>query len=297
MNPCHWGLRRRWLSFVVFALLMSPGAGSGHEGNLFDNRPDRVLHSAEGAFDLAGRYENGESLPKDYRRAHELYCKAARGGDARAFLGLAWLYLNARGVPRDDNAAAFWLRKAAERQIPQAQNLLHLLAGVAPADRGCGAPANNLLVAAPVAPSRPAAAPVTIGQAIENASQDAGLSARLVSAIASVESAFNSAAVSPKGAVGVMQLMPATAQRFQVIDRFDYRDNIRGGAAYIRVLLARFGGNLDLTLAAYNAGEGAVAAYGGVPPFRETQVFVRLVKERCGCAGVAASGVTTTAAR
>ena len=81
--------------------------------------------------------------------------------------------------------------------------------------------------------------------------------------------------------MGLMQLMPATAERFHVGNPFDYQENLLGGAAYIRSLLDQFGGNLSLALAAYNAGEGAVAAYRGVPPYAETQAFIRMVTELC----------------
>jgi soluble lytic murein transglycosylase-like protein len=92
-----------------------------------------------------------------------------------------------------------------------------------------------------------------------------------------VESNYNPTAVSPKGAQGLMQLIPATARRFGVSDVFDPADNIQGGAKYLRYLLDLYGGDYPLALAAYNAGEGAVAKYGTVPPYPETQNYLRLV--------------------
>ena len=97
------------------------------------------------------------------------------------------------------------------------------------------------------------------------------------------ESTFKSGAVSPKGARGLMQLMPFTARRFGVTSIFDPRQNIEGGARYMRFLLDLFGGNVDLALAGYNAGEGAVMKYGyRVPPYRETQEYVRRITKRYG---------------
>jgi soluble lytic murein transglycosylase-like protein len=97
----------------------------------------------------------------------------------------------------------------------------------------------------------------------------------LVRAVIEVESRFHRVAVSPKGAVGPMQLMPATAQRYRVADRRDTGQNIEGGVAYLKDLLARFQGNVALALAAYNAGEGAVDRHGRViPPYRETMLYV-----------------------
>jgi soluble lytic murein transglycosylase-like protein len=100
----------------------------------------------------------------------------------------------------------------------------------------------------------------------------------LVRAVIVVESAFNPRAVSPRGAIGLMQLRPATARRYGVSDPFDPEQNIAAGAHYLRDLLARYGNNLELTLAAYNAGEDAVERYGNtVPPFAETRHYVPTV--------------------
>jgi hypothetical protein len=96
----------------------------------------------------------------------------------------------------------------------------------------------------------------------------------LALAIASAESNFNSRAVSPKMAMGVMQLIPATAERFNVRQPFDAEQNIRGGLAYLRWLHQHFGGDIVRIVAAYNAGEGAVMQHNGVPPYRETQTYV-----------------------
>jgi soluble lytic murein transglycosylase-like protein len=99
----------------------------------------------------------------------------------------------------------------------------------------------------------------------------------LVKAIIKAESNFNHRAVSRKGAKGLMQLMPATASYLQVRDSFHPENNIEGGVKYVRYLLNFFNGNLPLALAAYNAGENAVLRYGGIPPYRETQTYVRRV--------------------
>jgi len=98
---------------------------------------------------------------------------------------------------------------------------------------------------------------------------------RLVKSVMLVESNFNPRAVSPKGARGLMQLMPGTARRYGVQNSFDPHENIRGGTTYLSDLLGMFDGDILRTLAAYNAGEGAVQRYGGVPPYPETQEYVR----------------------
>jgi hypothetical protein len=104
----------------------------------------------------------------------------------------------------------------------------------------------------------------------------------LVKSIIAVESEFDQWAVSSKGARGLMQLMPDTARHLGVGDSFDARQNIFGGAQYLRGLLDRFGGDLSLALAAYNAGPNAVLRYGGVPPYRETRDYVRKVQAHLG---------------
>jgi soluble lytic murein transglycosylase len=99
----------------------------------------------------------------------------------------------------------------------------------------------------------------------------------LVQAVIRVESAFNPSAVSPKGAGGLMQLMPRTASALGVFDRFDPRENIRGGVRHLRYLLDRYRGNVTMAIAAYNAGEGAVDFHRGIPPYPETEQYVQRV--------------------
>jgi soluble lytic murein transglycosylase-like protein len=110
---------------------------------------------------------------------------------------------------------------------------------------------------------------------IRGAAKDATIQAALLRAVIVVESGFNPRAVSKKGAIGLMQLQPATAKRYGVKDIYDPEQNVRAGAHYLKDLLARFDSNLELALAAYNAGEEAVERYGRhVPPFRETLAYV-----------------------
>ncbi|HET7655778.1 MAG TPA: lytic transglycosylase domain-containing protein [Luteimonas sp.] len=112
---------------------------------------------------------------------------------------------------------------------------------------------------------------------IASAAKEYGVDEAVVRAIIHAESSFNPRAVSRVGAQGLMQLMPATAERFGVSDAFDAAQNIRGGVKYLAWLLKRFDGNLRLAAAGYNAGEGAVDKYDGVPPYKETQRYVQRV--------------------
>lgn len=111
-------------------------------------------------------------------------------------------------------------------------------------------------------------------EVIGRAAAEHDLDPSLVKSVMLVESGFNPRAVSRKGARGLMQLMPATARLYGVADVFDAEQNIRGGARYLTYLLNLYSGDLEQTLAAYNAGEGAVQKYGGVPPYDETQLYV-----------------------
>jgi soluble lytic murein transglycosylase-like protein len=116
-----------------------------------------------------------------------------------------------------------------------------------------------------------------------------GLDPNLVLAVVAVESGFQPDAVSNKGAQGLMQLMPATARELGVADALDPAQNLDGGTRYLRMLVARYGGDLGKALAAYNAGPGAVTRHGGVPPYRETHHYIdRVLRERARAGKAAA---------
>jgi soluble lytic murein transglycosylase-like protein len=124
---------------------------------------------------------------------------------------------------------------------------------------------------------RSVAVPAFLRERIDDHARAQDLDPKLVEALIRVESAFNSGAVSNKGAMGLMQLMPGTALELGVENAFDVEENLRGGTVYLRSLLDRFNGDLTLALAGYNAGPAAVEKYRGVPPYRETTEYVRRV--------------------
>jgi len=113
--------------------------------------------------------------------------------------------------------------------------------------------------------------------AVSEAARRNGVPVALALSVAHAESLFTPHAISHTGAMGLMQLMPATARAMGVLDPFDARQNVLGGARFLRVLANNFGGDLVLTIAAYNAGEGAVRKYGGIPPYAETRRYVQRV--------------------
>jgi len=128
-------------------------------------------------------------------------------------------------------------------------------------------------VESPPLPARPFAA------IIDAVAVRHGVDPALVYAVIEVESAYRPAARSPKGAMGLMQLMPATAKRYAVADPFDPLANIEAGTRYLRLLLDRYDDDVDSALAAYNAGEGPVRKFGGVPPYPETLRYVAKIRE------------------
>lgn len=119
----------------------------------------------------------------------------------------------------------------------------------------------------------------TIFDVIRHFADQYNLEEALVRAVIKVESDYNPDAVSGKGAMGMMQLIPATAADMDVINPLDVADNIRGGSRYLRLMLDQFDNDLDLALAAYNSGPTTVRRYGGIPPYTETVNYVRKVKE------------------
>ena len=237
-------------------------------------------------------YEYGEGVPKDALKAAELYCRAARNGDAEAQFNLAWMLTNARGIERDDAQAAHLFAAAAEQGLVQAQNMLRTLGTPRgpvpdclkppetdppappppPPPRAAAAPRKAPAAFAEVPP--PPNAPPQIVRFVELEAPRYQLSPSLVLALMNTESRFDPLAVSPKNAQGLMQLMPDTATRFGVRRITDPVENIRGGMAYLRWLLAYFEGDLALALAGYNAGERAVERYRGIPPYAETRIYV-----------------------
>jgi soluble lytic murein transglycosylase-like protein len=121
----------------------------------------------------------------------------------------------------------------------------------------------------------PRAAPRQYADMVAQVAREQKVDPALLHAVITVESAYNPRAKSPKGATGLMQLMPDTARRYGVTDLFNPLENLRGGARYLRDLLAMFDNNLRLVLAAYNAGEGAVMKFGNaIPPYAETRAYV-----------------------
>ncbi|HNS58871.1 MAG TPA: transglycosylase SLT domain-containing protein [Nitrosomonas europaea] len=228
----------------------------------------------------ARQYEHGEGVLQDREKAVELYCQAARQGSAEGQYALGWMYANGRGVERNDGIAARLFEMAAARKHADAQKLLRFMP--LPDKRKVQLPnclSRNVYVRTNITPNK-YYVDQSISALVEKLAPQYEIDPGLVLAVIAVESGFNTQAVSPKNAQGLMQLIPATAERFQVRDVFDPEENIRGGMAYLRWLLAFFKGDVALVAAAYNAGEGAVEKYRGIPPYPETVKYVDKIMSR-----------------
>jgi len=252
---------RLWLCVVLLAI--SPAFGEeallALEHRIRRGDPDAAIA-------LARRLEFGMGVEADLPRAAELYCDAAMRGRAEAALRLAAMFLDGEGVTVDVMTSAAWLAIGQRVRRPVSTLRQPCAAGpslsaMAAIDMGAGA--------MPTADIARLVRGIALRQSVDPA---------LIMAMVAIESAFRPEAVSPRGARGLLQLMPATASSLGVSDPHDPIQNLVGAVTYIGRLLTRYNGDTDLALAAYNAGEASVAKHHGIPPFAETQTYVQRVQ-------------------
>lgn len=281
-----------YLNKFLLALVACVLAGNGFAANtLHDSSPQPPENSDNPAalVALAVRYEHAESVSRDYAKAADLYCQAARSGNADAQYALGWMYANGRGVSRDDSVAVQLFAMADEQGHAHAREMLrHIRSSSQTPLPSCLTPENPAIEITEVQAHATDEAGETneatymkgpIFNLVHKLAPGYEVDPKLVLAIISVESGFNVHAKSPKNAQGLMQLIPETAQRFHVKNAFDPSDNIKGGLAYLKWLLTFFKGNVPLVAAAYNAGERAVEKYSGIPPYPETRDYVRKITQ------------------
>jgi soluble lytic murein transglycosylase-like protein len=256
------------------------------------------------------RFEHAEGVEKDYPKAQAFYCAAAREGHADALIRLGWMYANARGVARDDAIAATLFKRASDLGSEMAGRLADLVKSneeklpVCLVEKKAQAnldvvvagllqtpPTSTSLQKAPdrgATPTVPNPAQFKAGppsierqqlvKLVTLRARAAKIDPRLVFAIIFAESNFDPLVRSPKGALGLMQLIPETAERFGVVDVWNPEENIRGGVAYLRWLLSYFRGDVWLAIAGYNAGEGTIDRFKGIPPYSETMAYVQKIR-------------------
>jgi hypothetical protein len=272
------------LCFVMFCA--SAQAFTSSEMETFDNEPPIVKDLLERASLLVGEENNTEGA----WQAANLYCEAARYGSAEGIYRLGMLYAFGRGVPANRDYAANLFGIAAMHGHFEAQKMLETIeirtqdtplcvlesvepekAPVQKHNDSQGSPEIDKYVAKLPKNKR------WVVDLVNTIADWYKVDSKLVLSIISAESNFKVSAKSNKDAQGLMQIIPATADRFNVKNAYNASQNIKGGVKYLRWLLSYYRGDVTLTAAAYNAGEGAVDKYRGVPPYKETRAYVKKV--------------------
>ena len=280
--PWTWfpDMARFPLSLILAASMAGAGSASAAmlEAPEWSDEPPALARLLEDGYRAEQRRQPGVAAAR--------YCAAARAGSVEGQYRLGRLYLGGLGVARNNATGATLLALAAQRGHEKARSLLGNVPG------GDNLPDCIVNGTDPVlADTGEVVSPEVVQRytqslpgekrrhalLVQKLAPRFSVDPRLALAIARAESNFNAFARSPKNAQGLMQLIPETAERFGVRDAFDPEQNIRGGLAYLRFLLNLYKGDIALTAAAYNAGEGAVARHNGVPPYAETQEYVRRI--------------------
>lgn len=271
------------LGFAVSLLVAVPVRADFTESDLlaFGNEPPVIADLLKRAVML----ERNDRIPDGDWEAAKLYCLASRYGSAEAYFRLGMLYAVGKGVLLSRDYAAALFASASMHGHHESQKMLETVelvyVDVPPCVTSAVDPEKAIH-------SRPAGIDTLIANLPENKRWLISLvdtiaswykvDPKLVLSIIAVESNFKIAAKSHKSAQGLMQLIPDTAERFNVKDAYNASQNIKGGVAYLRWLLAYFQGDVNLAVAAYNAGEGAVNKYKGIPPYAETKRYVQKVR-------------------
>jgi soluble lytic murein transglycosylase-like protein len=264
--------RLRHLLFACAALLTA--------GSLRAQAPDLEAPRALAALEQGLAAEMGRGLRRNALLAIRLYCDAALTGSAEGFFRIGRVLARGPLHLRNPALANAYFAQAAQLGHHAAFESFDESVAATPPLEDCstlepGATTgpfdlDGYLAGLPPARRR-------VAELIRRHAVRYGIDLRIALAIALAESNLNAEAVSPKNAQGVMQLIPDTQARFGVTRPFDAESNIKGGLAYLKWLKARFDGDWSLIAAAYNAGEGAVEKHGGIPPYRETEAYVRRV--------------------
>ena len=273
--------RRAKCVLSLLWVLLAPAAMAIDEARIAQAFAEQARYLAAEAVS----YEHGEGVPRDQPYAARLYCEAARLGDAQAMYSLGWMYANGRGIERNDayaNTLFAMASFAGDALGARMQGVTGNYTGAVPDCLHTPAAIVDPRWPVDALIARLSAERQAIARLLADLAPQYGIEPALALAIGLTESALNPQALSPKNAMGVMQLIPETALRFNISRPYDPEQNIRGGLSYLRWLLAYFEGDIAFVAAGYNAGEGAVDRYRGVPPYRETQGYVHRILRHVG---------------
>jgi len=276
---------------LAVILVASTGVSSAASSGIIDEGPKLNALLQE-----ASNYEATADTPEGFWKAVVIYCKASRLGSTEAQYRLGMLYAFGKGVPENKSFAASLFSMASQQGHSQAYDMLETVNFTSQDLPACVT--SEVIPDKPPPPPPPRPPPPVSEQIspidyyveslpdnklwiIDLVNKISGwyeIDPKLVLSIITVESDFQTKAQSPKSAMGLMQLIPATAERFNVKNAFDASQNIKGGVRYLRWLLSYYRGRIELVAAAYNAGEKAVDRYFGIPPYPETREYVKRLK-------------------
>lgn len=277
---------------IILAGLMVCASSMSSEANIEVNAQEvkKPLKNPNAMLvEMAFKFKNTAGSANGYAQAAASYCHAARDGDSDAQYALGWMYANGKGVSIDQSVAAQLYAMAAEQNHARAIESIATVANTVPPSKlpACLLPdppkmvvANSKNTDQKTISDQTAAlfySQSRILKLVDKLAPRYLIDTNLAMAFIAVESGFNVQATSPKNAQGLMQLIPETAERFGVKNAYKAEDNIKGGLAYLQWLLAYFKGDVELVAAAYNSGERAVDKYKGVPPYAETQMYVKKI--------------------